>query len=129
MQLRWSDIEHELFIIAMTKKVQPFRSGREVESAKRTPNRNNKPIRNHRNATNLTKEQTVVDATSPTFAPSVGDQTTHRTNAVLKTEKKTLGTTNQLLNQTELSLSNQNPQNQARQAMPVQTSKMPIPVG
>ena len=47
MNLAWSDTEHELFIIAMTKKQQLFRSSREHDPNKRANTRSNK-TRNHK---------------------------------------------------------------------------------
>ena len=57
MNLAWSDIEHKLFIIALTKKQQPFRFGREHDPNKRANNRGNK-IRNHRSCDKFNKGST-----------------------------------------------------------------------
>ena len=128
MNLRWSDIEHELFIIAMIKKYSPFAPAGRPSPVNAHPNATTKQFITTEVLTNLTKEKIVESVTSPTCAPSAVDQTTHSTNGILKTEKKTLGTTNQLLKQTELRPKNQTPQNQAKQAPSVQISKMHTPV-
>ena len=55
MNLQWSDIEQELFIMAMTKSPQPFRAGREVESDKRSFNKTSKSKRNYKSCDKYNK--------------------------------------------------------------------------
>ena len=92
MNLRWSDIEHELFIIAMIKKkYSPFAPVGRSSPVNAHPAATTKQFVTIEVVTNLTKEKIVESVTSPTYAPSVADKTTHSTNAILKTEKKTGG--------------------------------------
>ena len=64
MNLAWSDIKHELFIIALTKKQQPFRFGRDHDPNKRANNRGNK-IRNHRSCDKFNKGSTCGGCSFP----------------------------------------------------------------
>ena len=115
MKLSWSDIEHELFIMAMSKKMQPFRSGREVAPGKHTPYRGNKPIRNHRSCDKFNKGSSCEGCNFPHICSFCGKPNHPQYKCFSKSEKIPK-TTNQTLMQMEMNPHNQNQQDQASQA-------------
>ena len=70
----------------------------------------------------------MTGATSPTFAPSAGELTTHSSNALQKTKKKIPAMTNQIQNRTETIHTTPNPRNQVKIVKQAQADKVPTPV-
>ena len=117
MDLAWSDIELELFIITVTKKQQPFCFGRDHDPNKRANNRGNK-IRNHRSCDKFNKGSTCGGCSFPHVCASAENLTIPSLSVGPETKRTGFQTTKQIQNSMEAT-----PNSQKQVKRPQSTSK------
>ena len=127
MNLQWSDIEQELFIMAMTKSPQPFRAGREVESDKRSFNKTSKSKRNYKSCDKYNKRTHCGGCNFPHICAFCG-RTNHPQFKCRSKNKDHQPDDQSNSIKVHQQLNRQNPQNLDKPILPIQANELPTPV-